>query len=336
MKSPLLLFLTLLITFTLFAQGPTSIDSAQAKKITVNGICLCQTTIADLQKADPQLKEIDVEEMELGKRCGGGTFGYHENGKGYFSEKFPGMIFQKDQGDDYIGNIRLMRGFRGRLPNGSIIEMDHLLVKDLLALYSNWKDQWGSRGCSDYWSFSNDTIRFYVRIDTTQKPQYPVDEAYYLSRPVDGISLSISCYHLYHASEEINLFPANEPVYFIDSIRTNAGFLEKYQPSEIAYVQVYRDSNAIKMAGEQGRNGVIHVFTKKYIRQHYWEYLQSKSPAYRQAVPDLKTESSVDYILNGKKLKTKDQSLELYKINDNNFVELKMTGRRTVEIKAIL
>jgi len=112
MKSPLLLFQTLFITFTLSAQGPNSIDSAQAKKITINGICLCQTTIADLQKADPQLKEIEVEEMELGKRCGGGTFGYHENGKGYFSEKFPGMIFQKDQGEHYIGNIWLMRGFR--------------------------------------------------------------------------------------------------------------------------------------------------------------------------------------------------------------------------------
>lgn len=134
----------------------------------------------------------------------------------------------------------------------------------------------------------------------------------------------------------INLFPANEPAYFIDSIRTNAGFLEQYQPSVIAYVQVYKESNAIKLAGEQGRNGVIYVFTKTYIRQHYWEYLQSKSPAYRQAVPDLKTESSVDYILNGKKLKTKDQSGELYKINDNNFIELKMTGRRTVKIKAIL
>lgn len=300
MKAPLLLFPTLLTAFNLFAQGP-SIDPALAKKITINGICLCQTTLTDLRNADPRLKEIKVEEMELGNRCGGGIFGYYENGNGYISEKFPGMVFQKDKGDDYIGNIRLTRGFHGQLPNGSSIEMDHLLVKDLLALYPNWKDQWGSRGCS-----------------------------------VDGISLSLSCSHLYHEGEEINLFPPNEPMYFLDSIRTNAGFLEQFQPSEIAFIQVYKDSNAIKLAGEQGRNGVIYVFTKTYVRQRYWEYLQSKSPAYRQAVPDLKTESSVDYILNGKKLKTEDQSSELYKINDTNFIELKMTGRRTVEIKAIL
>ncbi|HWB93865.1 MAG TPA: hypothetical protein VG605_18530, partial [Puia sp.] len=289
MKSPLLLSLTLLTTFTISAQRSSSIDSALAKNITINGICLCRTTLAELQKADPQLKQTEVEEMELGKRCGGGTFGEYENGKGYISEKFPGMIFQKDQDDDYIGNIRLSRGFHGHLPNGSTIEIGHFLVKDIFALYPNLKDQWGSRNCSDYWSLSNDTIRFYVRIDTAKKPQYPIDEPYYLNRSVDGISLSISCYHLNHASEATNLAPSDAPMYYIDSIRTNAGFLEQYQPSEIAYIQVYKDSNAIKLVGEQGRNGVIYVFSKTYVRQHYWEYLQSKSSEYRTMAPDLKT-----------------------------------------------
>jgi hypothetical protein len=304
------------------------------------GICLCQTTLPDLQKLDNHLRAVTVEEMDFGKRCQGGRDSRYDNGKGYSSDSFPGMIFQKDPETDYISKIRLTKGFRGTLPDGSVIDMDHFLLKDLFRSHPAMKDKWGSRDCSDFWSFSNDTIAFFVRIDPEKKPQYPIDEAYYLNKPVEGIDIFISCYDIYHQTEKISLFRPDEPVFFPDSIRTNAGFIEQFQPSEFAFVNVYKDSNAIKLAGkqagEQARNGVIYVFTKKYVRQHYWEYFRSKSPEYRQAVPDLKTELSVVYMLNGKTLDIKDQELELFKINDANFQQLKMTGPRTVEITATL
>lgn len=83
------------------------------------------------------------------------------------------MIFQKDQGADYISKIRLTGGFRGKLPNGSIVDLGNLRLKDVFTMYPSLKDKWGSRDCSGFWSFSNDTIAFYVRVDTAKKPKYP-------------------------------------------------------------------------------------------------------------------------------------------------------------------
>ena len=72
------------------------IDTALARKITVSGFCLCKTTLADLQNLSKDFKPVEVEEMDLGKSCIGTVDSRYENGKGYYSEKYPGLIFQKD------------------------------------------------------------------------------------------------------------------------------------------------------------------------------------------------------------------------------------------------
>src|SRR5215204_4879715 len=81
------------------------IDSLLANKITISGFCLCRTTLNDLRSLTNDLKQVEVEEMDLGKRCISSDSRY-ENGKGYFSEKYPGLIFQKDD-ENYISKIRL-------------------------------------------------------------------------------------------------------------------------------------------------------------------------------------------------------------------------------------
>src|SRR6185312_14844285 len=96
-RIPFLIFL-FFCYFTLssakgFAQ--TEIDASLAAKITVSGFCLCKTTLQDLQHLNPDLKLIDVEEMDAGKKCIGEDARF-VNGKGYYSEKYPGLIFQKD------------------------------------------------------------------------------------------------------------------------------------------------------------------------------------------------------------------------------------------------
>ncbi|HEX4372841.1 MAG TPA: hypothetical protein VHZ50_05985, partial [Puia sp.] len=167
------------------------VDSALSKKITISNFCLCKTTLDDLKKLDPQLQEIKVEEMDM---CNDGFAQDSRfiNGKGYYSIKYPGMIFQKDDDNDFISKIRLTKDFIGYLPDETFINMKTLLAKDVIKVYPKYATTWGSRGCSDYWNLSNDTLSFFVKIDKNKKPQYPVDEVYYGEKPIEGIDLVIS------------------------------------------------------------------------------------------------------------------------------------------------
>lgn len=311
--------------------GSQPIDSTLAAKITVSGFCLCRTTFGDLQRTDSNLAEVDVEEMDLGKRCSGIQDSRYINGKGYYSRSFPGMIFQKDD-EDFISKIRLTRGFKGKLPDGAPIDMDSLLLKDVMKRYPWLESKWGSRDCSDYWSFSNDTVAFYVRIDTSKHPQYPIDEAYYMNKPVAGIDVLMSCYEIYHKSETISLFGPDDPMYFLDSIRVNMGVLKNYTPEEIAFLKVYRGKDAIAVAGKEATNGAIYFITKKFAREHYSDYFRSRSAEYSSRVPDMESEAGVGYILNGKVLKKNPES-DLFLINDNNFIDLHVIDSDTLRKK---
>ena len=122
-------------------------------------------------------------------------------------------------------------------------------------------------------------------------------------------------------------------MYFIDSIRTNKAFLEEaYKPSEIAFVSVYKDGNAIKIAGQEAKNGVIYITTKSFARQRYWSYFKSKSTEYLQNVPNLEAEKEVIYILNGKAL-TENYESDLFNINDSNFIELSLIDKKLLKSK---
>jgi hypothetical protein len=326
MKSQLFLTILLFCYFTIcntesFAQ--TRIDSSLAKKITVSGFCLCKTTVKDLQNLDPDIKSVDIEEMDAGKNCIGEDARF-VNGKGYYSEKYPGLIFQKDPEENYFSKIRLTKGFVGNLPGGIPVDLNNLLLKDIIKDYPEGEFKWSSRDCSDYWKYSNDTISFFLKIDRTKKPQYPLDEDYYLNRPVDGIDVLMSCYSIYHKQDDFKLFADDEPMFFIDSIRTNQSFIKNaYKPSEIAMVSVYKGDHAIAVAGKDAKNGAIYITTKSFARNSYWNYFKSKSPDYKDKVPDLKTESKVVYILNNKILDTNFEA-ELFQINDANFLSLQV------------
>ena len=324
----------LILSFNLSGQSQTynksSIDSTLAKKISISGFCLCQTTLTDLQKLANDFTKIDVEEMDTPKKCYAHDSRY-VNGEGYYSKQYPGLIFQKeDVNSDYISKIRLTKDFKGNLPNGSYLELKDLKLKDVFLIYPEFKDKWGSRGCSEYWEFSNDTIAFYVKIDSKIQPQFPINESYYLNKPVEAIDLLISCYSLSHKKVDLIKGPDNEPLYFLDSIQVNRGVLNLYEPTEIAAVTVYKDTSAIKIAGEKGKNGVIYITTKVYARDKYWTYFKSKSADYVKAVPSIKKEGNVVYILNDKVL-TENYEGDLFFIDDSNFLNLNLIDKKQLQ-----
>jgi hypothetical protein len=324
----------LILSFNLSVQSQTDkkipIDSSIAKRISISGFCLCQTTLTDLQKLANDFTMVEVEEMDTPKKCFAQDSRY-VNGQGYFSKQYPGLIFQKeDKSSDYISKIRLTKDFKGNLPNGKYIELKDLELKDVFQIYPNFKDKWGSRGCSDYWSFSNDTISFFVKIDKNIQPQFPINEAYYLDKPVEAIDLLISCYSLSHKPVDIFKESENEPIYFLDKVKVNTGVLDLYNPNDIAMIEVFKDTSAIKLVGNEGKNGVIYITTKAYARKKYWDFFKSKSSDYLKVVPSIYEKENVVYILNNKILEQNFEA-DLSRIDDSNFLELKVIDKKQLK-----
>jgi hypothetical protein len=107
------------------------------------------------------------------------------------------------------------------------------------------------------------------------------------------------------AGKAISFAGSTKPPRFIDSINVTRIELQKYEPTDIAIVTVYKDTNAIKLIGPQGIAGAIYVETKAFARKRYWRFFSNKSADYLKAVPNPESDSSVVYILNGKVLKEK-------------------------------
>jgi hypothetical protein len=299
------------------------------KEVSISGFTVCQTTLTDIRRLANDLKLVSLEEMDLPKNCYGQDSRF-TNGEGYSSEQYPGLIFQKGNQSDYVGKIRLTKDFRGKLPKGSIIDMKSLKLRDVFAIYPEFKDTWNSRGCSDYWKFSNDTISFYVKIDKTIQPQFPINETYYYDKPVEGIDLVLSCYGLFKKPSNVFKEPDNEPIFFLDSIRVNRRVLSSYKPTEIASVTVLKDTTAIRILGPEGKNGVVYIYTKDYAKNKYWNYFKSKSEDYIKAVPSVHKENDVVYILDNKVLE-KDFEGDLFYLNDSTFRDMKVINKKALK-----
>jgi hypothetical protein len=242
----------------LFSINVLSAQNNTAKFIKLSDIKLCELTLSDLKKTDKNLKEVDVVEMDL---CSDGFVqdSRFVNKKGYASPLYPGVIFQKDTYEDYISKLRLTKEFKGYLPNQTFIDLEKLNAKDIPEKYLKLEN-WSSRGCSDYWSINNDSIYFFVAINKNKEPRYPLDEPYYLSKPVEAIDIVYNCSNYYQEKQA-----TTEPLYIIDDKIVSKTALEKYDPNDIDNVTVLKDKGATDKYGDKGKNGVIIIITKTYL-----------------------------------------------------------------------
>jgi len=204
MRHNTIISILILITVTSGATQTVN-DPAPTNRITISGFTLCGTTLTDIRNLAKDFNVVSLEEMDLPKTCYGQDSRF-TNGEGYSSEQYPGLIFQQGNHSDYVGKIRLTKMFQGKLPNGSVIDMKTLKLRDVFTIYPEFKDKWGSRGCSDYWKFSNDTISFYVKIDKTIQPQFPINETHYYDKPIEGIDLVLSCYGVVIGKQQCTVF----------------------------------------------------------------------------------------------------------------------------------
>jgi len=122
----------------------------------------------------------------------------------------------------------------------------------------------------------------------------------------------------------------DDPVFFIDSTNVDKSEMMNYQPEQIAKVSVYKDSNAIKLVGPDGKDGVVYIETKVFARKRYWNYFRTKSAEYSNIVLTPESDSSIQYILNGRILTTNFEG-DLSLINDDIFKDLKVIDKNTLQ-----
>jgi hypothetical protein len=305
-----------------------AIDPETKTNLTISGFCLCETKLTELKHL-ADLGKIEVEEMDYPEKCGGSDMRF-TGGSGVYSGKYPGMIFQEGNVEGIVGKIRLTKEFKGKLPNGAAVDLSTMKLRDVFAIYPELNESWGSRGCSDYWNFSDKTISFYVKIDKSIQPQFPIRESDYLDKPVEGIDLVASCSKLLLTSKPIQFFRPDEPMFFVDSIRTNESFIEEaYTPDEIALVTVIKGDNAVRIGGDEAKNGIIYITTKHFARTTYWNLFRSVSPSYAAAVQS-QDDTDIVYVLNDNVL-TENAESELFPITRNNLVDIKVIDRKQLK-----
>jgi hypothetical protein len=109
-----------------------------------------------------------------------------------------------------------------------------------------------------------------------------------------------------------------DPVFFIDSVNVDKSELKNIRPTDVAIVSVYKDSNAIRLVGPEGKDGAIYIETKVFAKRKYWSFLCSKSDEYLKIVPDPASDTAIQYILN-KRILTTNFEGDLALINDSTF-----------------
>ncbi len=111
------------------------------------------------------------------------------------------------------------------------------------------------------------------------------------------------------------------PVVFIDNVKSDVKEMHKLNPSDIIIVTTLNGPEAIKKIGPEGKDGVMYVQTKSFVRNNNWKFLSSKSPEFAAAVTSAANSGDVQYIVNGRMV-TKNIEKTISGINDKNFRSL--------------
>lgn len=110
------------------------------------------------------------------------------------------------------------------------------------------------------------------------------------------------------------------PLLIIDSVIVSMDSIKNINPNDIADVTVLKEKTRLAVYGERGRKGVIIAETKPFARKKYIHFLRLSSKGYDSLYRQIGSDSSFQYILNGKVLTQNYEgslaSLSLQKLTD--------------------
>jgi hypothetical protein len=111
------------------------------------------------------------------------------------------------------------------------------------------------------------------------------------------------------------------PIIIVDSVRINNDELSKINPSDIAMLTMLTDTDAVKLYGEGGKDGVVICETKVFARKRYTAFFRRKSTRYDSLYTVLNSDSTFQYVINDKVKHGNDEG-DLASIDDDLFISL--------------
>ncbi|MGZ5247627.1 MAG: hypothetical protein ACXWV5_11345 [Flavitalea sp.] len=115
------------------------------------------------------------------------------------------------------------------------------------------------------------------------------------------------------------------PVFILDSIRVNDLHLKDVNAENIAGLNVYKREEAIKLIGEDGRNGVIFIETKAFKKKKFWSMLSTINPEYKMLVPSPDADEGIRYIYPGKTIIERANS-KIFSLKPEEIKEVQIIG----------
>ncbi|MEN9599258.1 MAG: hypothetical protein RL596_1577 [Bacteroidota bacterium] len=171
-----------------FTQKTYRVDSLFTSKIKLNEISVCSTTITDLkqkghapvlmphEQIDSFIKDINWQEGDY----------YYDNTKK--------LLFCTYNQTELISTIFIKDNFKGVLRDLPIEDFSKLRVDTITNHFKDLK--WTTTGASDYWIYGNDSINFYIKIDTSI-PRFPLNEKFYEDKHPTLAKIQFLCNKVY-------------------------------------------------------------------------------------------------------------------------------------------
>lgn len=164
------------------------VDTGFIKSIRLDDIIVCNTTITDLKKKglNPVIKDNStIDSLIKATNWGIST---------YYSEDSKRILIGTYENSELISSVFLSGQFKGYLRDFYIKDFSNLTVGEIT---SHFKDlEWSTTGVSDYWTYGNDTVNFYVKINKAI-PRFPLDEKYYQDKHPVLAMIQYSCFKIY-------------------------------------------------------------------------------------------------------------------------------------------
>jgi hypothetical protein len=243
----ILIILLLFISFTIFSQE---------KLVNLSKINFCTLTIEDLQKMDPDIKLVAIEQKNFCRESSTED-GTPEIKYGYKSDLFPGVRFYEPKNDEIlIPKIHLTSEFKGYLTDGKFLDIKTLYVSDLVNMFTSQIIMTPNK-CHGYFEMIKDEGGDFML--TVYKTNKRIDESRQVvdkQQVTQGIDIVFDCY--YDSSES-----KNKPLYVVDGKETTEKEFLALNPDKIKAVNVLKDKNAEIKYGKKGKNGVIEAILIK-------------------------------------------------------------------------
>lgn len=121
-----------------------------------------------------------------------------------------------------------------------------------------------------------------------------------------------------------------DPLMFVDSVQIYRPAMESIKPDDVASINVYKDSTALAMYGDKGKNGVIYIETKAFSKQRVWNVLSAKSADYKRVFPTAEIDGEAVYIYNGSVLSDDDKG-KLSTLTAGNLKSVTVINRKKLK-----